>query len=181
MSTEAHPFITIPLETQQASFFQCLEEPSYVKIFKVSRTERCKRNRHTKKIFRRKKICYIRWRNILPEGYHILKKKWWKELVGHPYERGRCSIFPSFFSHCILFFIYLCIFFLLFYFLSLIFSCFKFLTTINHWCLILREKIVVSIWQVFWCSSSGDALTLAHPGSSTTVLYLLPHLGQYVI
>ena len=45
--TEAHPFITIPLETQQASFFQCLKEPSYVEIFKVSRTKRCKyRNRH---------------------------------------------------------------------------------------------------------------------------------------
>jgi hypothetical protein len=65
MSTEAHFFITIPLKTQ-ASFFQCLEEPSYVEIFKVSCTERCKyRNRHTKKIFRRKQICYIRWQNIL--------------------------------------------------------------------------------------------------------------------
>jgi hypothetical protein len=55
VSTKAHSFITIPLETQyepQASFFQCLEEPSYVEIFKVSRTERCKhRKRHTKKIF----------------------------------------------------------------------------------------------------------------------------------
>ena len=74
VSIEAHPFITIPLETQQASFFQCLEEPSFVKIFKASCTERCKyRNRHTKKVFRRKQICYIRWRNILLEGYHILK------------------------------------------------------------------------------------------------------------
>ena len=60
VSTKAHSFITIPLETQyepQASFFQCLEEPSYVEIFKVSRTKRCKhRNKHTKKIFRRKQI-----------------------------------------------------------------------------------------------------------------------------
>jgi hypothetical protein len=55
MSTEAHSLITIPLETQQASSFQCLEEPSYVEIFKVPHTERCKyRNMHTKKIFRRK-------------------------------------------------------------------------------------------------------------------------------
>jgi hypothetical protein len=99
VSTEAHSLITIPLETQQASSFQCLEEPSYVEIFKVSRTERCKhRNRHTKKIFRRKQICYIRWRNILPEGYQILKKKGWKGLVGHPYERGRCGIFYFLFS-----------------------------------------------------------------------------------
>jgi hypothetical protein len=33
VSTEAHSFLTIPLETQhesQASSFQCLEEPSYV-------------------------------------------------------------------------------------------------------------------------------------------------------
>jgi hypothetical protein len=64
VSTEVHSFITIPLETQhepQASFFQCLEEPSYVEIFKVSHTERCKyRNRHPKKIFRRKQIGYIR-------------------------------------------------------------------------------------------------------------------------
>jgi hypothetical protein len=79
VSTEVHSLITIPLETlhvPQASFFQCLEEPSYVEIFKVSRTDRCKyRNRHTKKIFQSKQICYIRWRNILPERYQILKKK----------------------------------------------------------------------------------------------------------
>ena len=99
VSTEAHPFITISFETQQASFFQCLEEPSYVEIFKVSRTERCKyRNRHTKKIFQRKQICYIRWRNILPEGYHILKKKGWKGFVGHPYEWGRRGNFSFLFS-----------------------------------------------------------------------------------
>ena len=79
VSTEAHSFIIIPLETQhepQASFFQCLEEPSYVEIFKVSHIERCKyRNRHPKKIFRSKQIGYIRWRNILIEGYLIRKKK----------------------------------------------------------------------------------------------------------
>ena len=55
VSIEAHSFITIPLETQhepQASSFQCLEEPSYVEIFKVSCIERYKyRNRHPKKIF----------------------------------------------------------------------------------------------------------------------------------
>jgi hypothetical protein len=75
MSTEAHSFITIPLETQhepQASSFQCFEELSYVEIFKVSRIEMYKyRNRHTKKIFRSKQFGYIRWRSILPEGYHI--------------------------------------------------------------------------------------------------------------
>jgi hypothetical protein len=55
VSTETHSFITIPLETQYASTFHCLEEPSYVEIFKVSRTERCNyRNRHTKKFFQRK-------------------------------------------------------------------------------------------------------------------------------
>ena len=43
VSTEAHSFVTIPLETQhepQASSFQCLEEPSYVEIFKESRIQR---------------------------------------------------------------------------------------------------------------------------------------------
>jgi hypothetical protein len=118
VSTEAHSLITIPLETQQASSFQCLEKPSYVEIFKVSRTERYKyRNRHTKKIFRRKQIGYIRWRNILLEGYKILKKKGWKGLVGHPYERGRCGIFSFLFSALH----FLFIFFLLFYFLSFYF------------------------------------------------------------
>jgi hypothetical protein len=41
VSIEAHSFITIPLESQhepQASSFQCLEEPSYVEIFKESHT-----------------------------------------------------------------------------------------------------------------------------------------------
>ena len=58
VSTKAHSFVTIPLETYRAphvSPFQCLEEPSYVKIFLKS--------------------FYRRWRNIFPEGYQILKKK----------------------------------------------------------------------------------------------------------
>ena len=65
VTIEVHSFITIPLKTQhepQVSSFQCLKEPSYVKIFKESFTERCKsRNRHPKKIFRSKQIGYIRW------------------------------------------------------------------------------------------------------------------------
>ena len=76
VSTEAHSFITIPLEIQhepQASSFQCLEEPSYVEIFKESRTQRCKsRNRSPKKILLSNKVSYI---NPLPEGYQVLKKK----------------------------------------------------------------------------------------------------------
>jgi hypothetical protein len=61
VNIETHSLITIPLETHQASSFQCLEEPSYVEIFKVSCTERCKyRNRYTKKIFRSKLLGYIR-------------------------------------------------------------------------------------------------------------------------
>jgi hypothetical protein len=102
VSTEAHSFITIPLETYhspQVSSFHCFEVPSYVEIFKVSSTKRCNyRNRHSKKFFRRKRICYIKWRNILSKGYQILKKKEWKRLIGHPYERGRCGIFPFLFS-----------------------------------------------------------------------------------
>jgi hypothetical protein len=81
VSTEAHFFVTIPLETYlepQVSTFQYLKEPSYVEIFL--------------------KNLYIRWWNILPEGYQILKKKGWKGLIGHLYERGRCGIFPFLFS-----------------------------------------------------------------------------------
>jgi hypothetical protein len=78
VSTKAHSLITIPLETQhepQDSSFQCLEESSYVEIFKESRTPRCKsRNRCPKKILLITKVSYIRWRNILSEGYQILKK-----------------------------------------------------------------------------------------------------------
>jgi hypothetical protein len=114
VSTEAHSFITIPLETQyepQASSFQCLKEPSYVEIFKVSRIERCKyRNRHTNKIFRSKQIVYIRWRSILSEGYHILKKKGWKRFVGHPYERGRCGIFSFFHTVFFIYFLFVILF-----------------------------------------------------------------------
>jgi hypothetical protein len=39
VSTEAHSFITIPLETQQIPSFQCLEESSYVEIFEDSHTQ----------------------------------------------------------------------------------------------------------------------------------------------
>ena len=55
LSTEAHSLVTIPLETQhepQVSPFQCLEEPSYVKIFKDSRTQdHNSRNHVPKRIF----------------------------------------------------------------------------------------------------------------------------------
>jgi hypothetical protein len=100
VSTEAHSFVTIPLETQlepQVSSFQCLKEPCYVEIFKDSCTKDHKsRNRVPKRIFRSKLLGYKRWRNILSKGYQVFKKKGWKGLVGHPYERGRCDIFLFF-------------------------------------------------------------------------------------
>jgi hypothetical protein len=93
MSTEAHSFITIPLETfheLQASILQCLEEPSCAQSLKDLCTQlRKSRNHRPKTIFRRKQVGYIRWRNIPPEGYQILKNKGWKGLVGHPHDRGR--------------------------------------------------------------------------------------------
>ena len=102
VSTEVYSLITIPLETQlepQVSSFQCLEELSYVETFKDSRTQDHKSSgRVPKRIFRNKLLGYIRWRNILPEGYPTLKKKGWKRLVGHPHDRGRCGIFPFLFS-----------------------------------------------------------------------------------
>jgi hypothetical protein len=100
VSTEAHSFVTIPLETQlkpQVSSFQCLEEPFYVEIFKDSRTQDHKsRNLVPKRIFQSKLLGYIRWRNILREGYLVLMKKGWKGLVGHPWDQRRCGIFPFF-------------------------------------------------------------------------------------
>ena len=128
VSIKAHSFITIILETQhepQASSFQCLEEPSYVEIFKESRTQRCKsRNRSPKKILLSNKIGFIRWRNILPEGYQILKKKGWKGFVGHPSDREKCSIFFFFLIFCILFLSHF-LFFILF-----LVNLFSFLTAI---------------------------------------------------
>ena len=108
MSTEAHSFVTIPLETYlkpQVSSFQCLEEPSYVEIFKESHTKDHKSRNRVPKWIPQNKINYIRWRNILLEGYLILKKKGWKRLVGHPYEQGRCGNCSFFFFHTA-FFIY---------------------------------------------------------------------------
>jgi hypothetical protein len=65
VSTEAHSFITIPLETfhePQVSFIQCLKEPFYAKTFK----DLCKqagkpRNHRPKKILLSNKIGCIRW------------------------------------------------------------------------------------------------------------------------
>jgi hypothetical protein len=88
VSTEAHSFVTIPLETYhspQVLSFQCLEEPSYVAIFEDSHThDHTSRYRGPKRNFRSKFLGYISWQNILQEGYLILKKKGWKGLVGHP-------------------------------------------------------------------------------------------------
>jgi hypothetical protein len=115
VSTEAYSFVTIPLETyHQVPSFQCLEESPYVEIFEDSHTHHHKSRNHVPKWIPRNKDNYIRWLNILPEGYLILKKKGWKGLIGHPYERGRCGIFFFFllfyFPHRIF------ILFLLFYF-----------------------------------------------------------------
>ena len=73
VSTQAHSFITIPLETfhqPQASFIQCLKEPSYAKTLK----DLCKqvsksRNHCPKKIPLSNKVGYLRWQNILLERY----------------------------------------------------------------------------------------------------------------
>jgi hypothetical protein len=93
MSTEAHSFIIIPLETfhePQVSILKCLKEPSYAKTVKDLCTQpRKSRNHRSKKILRSKQVGYIRWRNIPPKGYRILKKKGWKGLVGHLCDRGR--------------------------------------------------------------------------------------------
>ena len=79
VSTEAHSFVTIPLETHhetQVSFLQCLEVLSYAIIFKDLCTgDHKSRNNLPKKIQLSKKIGYQRWRNIILEGYQILKKK----------------------------------------------------------------------------------------------------------
>jgi hypothetical protein len=99
VSTEAPTCITAPLETHQepkASSLVYIQEPSYVKIFKdlCIQTQKS-RNHFPKKILQSKKF-YIRWQNILLEGYEVLKKKWWKRLVGHKYNRGKhCKIFSS--------------------------------------------------------------------------------------
>jgi hypothetical protein len=93
MSTEAHSFITIPLETfhePQASILKCLKEPSYAQTVKDLCTQpRKSRHHHPKKILRSKQAGYIKWRNIPPEGYQIFKRKGWKGLVGHRHDRGR--------------------------------------------------------------------------------------------
>jgi hypothetical protein len=97
ISTEAHSFIIIPFETlhgPQASVLQCLKEPSFDKFVKDLCTQGHEsRNHLPKKILRSKQVGYMRWRNILPEGYQILKKKWWKGLVGHPNDRKKCGNF----------------------------------------------------------------------------------------
>jgi hypothetical protein len=124
VSTEAHSFVTIPLETyhsSQVSSFQCFEEPSYVAIFEDSHTHNHKsRNRGPKRNFRSKFLGCIRWRNIIPEGYHILKEKGWKGLVEHPYERGRRGFvtfyFPHFIFFLVIFFLFISCLFVLFYF-----------------------------------------------------------------
>jgi hypothetical protein len=126
VSTEAHSFVTIPLETyhsHQVPSFQSLVEPSYVEIFEESHTQNHKSKNHVPKWIPRNKVNYIRWRNILPEGYLILKRKGWKGLVGHPYERGRCSIFPFLVS--VLHFLFIFFFFIFLY----IFYLFQFLNS----------------------------------------------------
>jgi hypothetical protein len=97
VNIEAHSFIIVPLETHhesKASILQCLKELSYAKILKdLCRQAHKSWNHRQKKIFPNKQVGYLQWRNILPECYRILKKKWWKGLVGHPHDRGRYGNF----------------------------------------------------------------------------------------
>jgi hypothetical protein len=117
MSTEAHSFVTIPLETyhsHQVPSFQCLEEPSYVEIFKESHTEDHKSMNRVPKWIPRNKDSYIRWRNILPEGMDWLDT----------HMSGEGAVFFFFiFRTAFLFFIFVIFMY--------IFNLFQFLTTIN--------------------------------------------------
>jgi hypothetical protein len=99
VSTKAPVCIAVPFETHQepkVSSLDCLQEPSYAKILKdLCKQAQKSRNHFPKKILRSKQF-YIRWRNIIPEGYKVLKKKGWKGLIGHQYDRGkRCKVFSS--------------------------------------------------------------------------------------
>jgi hypothetical protein len=104
VSTKAPACIIVPLETHQepkVSSLDCLQEPSYAKTLKdLCKQARKSRNHFPKKILRCKQF-YIRWRNILLEGYKVLKKKGWKGLVGHQYDRGSVVKFspPVYFLH----------------------------------------------------------------------------------
>jgi hypothetical protein len=127
VSTEAHS-ITIPLETlhePQASVLQCLKEPSYDKLVKDLCTQGQKsRNHFSKKIIRSKQVGYLRWRNILLEGYQILKKKGWKRLVGQLNDQGKhykiSSYLYTFFFFFFFFFFFPHIFFHSFFILFLV-------------------------------------------------------------
>ena len=93
VSTEAHSFVTIPLKTHhetQVSFLQCLKALSYAIILKDLCTEGHKsRNNLPMKIRLSKKIGYLKWQNILLEGYQILKKKGWKGIGWTPRRTGK--------------------------------------------------------------------------------------------
>jgi hypothetical protein len=111
VSIESHSFITVSFETlyeSKASILQCLKDSSYAKILKdLCRQAHKSRNCRPKKIFSSKQVGYLRWRNILPECYQILKKKWWKGLAGHPHDRGRYCNFLFYFLHLIFEFFFL--------------------------------------------------------------------------
>jgi hypothetical protein len=133
VSTGAHFFVTIPFETlhePQYLLIQCLKELFYAKTLK----DLCKqvdkpRNHHPKKILPSIKVGYFRWWHIFLEGYQILKKKWWKGLVGHSRDRGKRRVFFFFFF---LFLIFRTLFLSLFPFCHFIYCHFiLFLTAIN--------------------------------------------------
>jgi hypothetical protein len=72
LSTEAHPFVTITLETHhetQVSFRHCLMALTYAIIIKDLCTGHKFMNNLPKKIQFNKKVGYLRWRNIILEGY----------------------------------------------------------------------------------------------------------------
>ena len=103
VSIEVSACIIVPLETHQdskASSLACLKNPSYVKILKDLCTQAQKSRNHLSKKILQSKQFYIRWRNILPEGYEVLKMKGWKGWLDIRMIRGGAVkfFFSSLFS-----------------------------------------------------------------------------------
>jgi len=135
----------------------------------------CKsRNHIPKKILPSMQVGYLRWRNILLEGYQILMKKGWKGLVGHPNDRRNAVTFLFHFIFCTFSFsrfsFHLCLFLL-------------FLTAIDLVICVSVRNFAVSLWQVCSCLSLEDALAFSHfDVSLLLVMYLYTtHWGQCVI
>jgi hypothetical protein len=172
VSIEAHSFITIPLKTfhePQASFIQCLKEPSYAKTLK----DLCKQASKSENLCPKKnplsnKVGYLRWQNIFPRDIKFARKGGRGWLDNQMIEESTVKFLPHFNFCTSSSFLFLSIYFL---FVTIIYL--LMFDPVRELQLVFYKCFGVQVWGMSW--SLHTSVFLSHG------IVSLNTLGQCII